>query len=152
MKCDHLDHSGLLLLFITCVIFPLDQCDFNTIVAVGPEVKETLKCCWTIKCVALCSKNNCENTRVKICVTFYAFLLYKHMVLWIVHCTCWFGFVSGQGKGDKYEDKSINLFQYFTSSCYTGFGDDDKVGYTYSQSTNKNNWTNSIRIILTIMK
>lgn len=57
--------------------------------------------------------------------------------LYTVHCTCWFGFVSGQGKGDKYEDKSINLFQYFTSSCYTGFGDDDKVGYTYSQSTKK---------------
>ena len=87
MKCDHLDHSGLLLLFITCgIFFPLDQCDFNIIIAVGPEVKETLQCCWTIKCVALSSKkNHCENTRVKICVMFYAFLLYKHMVLWIVH-------------------------------------------------------------------
>ena len=29
------------------------------------------------------------------------------------------------------------MFQYFTSSCYTGYGDDDKVGYTYSESTKK---------------
>ena len=86
-----------------CDFFPLDQCDFNIIIAVGPEVKETLKCCWTIKCVALSSKkNNCENTRVKICVMFYAFLLYKHMVLWIVHrilyMLIWFCFRTGQGR------------------------------------------------------
>ncbi|XP_076462361.1 dnaJ homolog subfamily C member 21-like [Babylonia areolata] len=36
----------------------------------------------------------------------------------------------GQGKGDKYEDNSLNLFQYFTSSCYSGFGDDEKGFYT----------------------
>ncbi|KAL8572511.1 hypothetical protein ACOMHN_019550 [Nucella lapillus] len=35
----------------------------------------------------------------------------------------------GQGKGDKYEDNSLNLFQYFTSSCYSGFEDDEKGFY-----------------------
>ncbi|PVD23880.1 hypothetical protein C0Q70_17154 [Pomacea canaliculata] len=35
----------------------------------------------------------------------------------------------GQGQGDKYEDNSLNLFQYFTSSCYSGYGDDDKGFY-----------------------
>ena len=46
---------------------------------------------------------------------------------------------SGQGKGDKYEDNSLNLFQYYTSSCYTGFRDDDKVGYLVSSVHSMNN-------------
>ncbi|XP_070194887.1 dnaJ homolog subfamily C member 21-like isoform X2 [Littorina saxatilis] len=36
----------------------------------------------------------------------------------------------GQGKGDKYEDNSLDVFQYFTTSCYSGYGDDDKGFYT----------------------
>lgn len=35
--------------------------------------------------------------------------------------------VSGLGGGDKYDDESLDLFQYFNSTCYSGFGDDDKV-------------------------
>ncbi|XP_052255931.1 dnaJ homolog subfamily C member 21-like isoform X2 [Dreissena polymorpha] len=34
----------------------------------------------------------------------------------------------GLGQGDKYEDNCLNVFQYFNSSCYRGFGD-DKEGF-----------------------
>ncbi|GAB1606298.1 dnaJ homolog subfamily C member 21-like [Argonauta hians] len=34
----------------------------------------------------------------------------------------------GLGKGD-YEDNSLNIFQFFNSSCYSGYGDDDKGFY-----------------------
>ena len=27
-----------------------------------------------------------------------------------------------------YKDDSVDLVQYFTASCYSGFGDDEKVG------------------------
>jgi len=33
----------------------------------------------------------------------------------------------GLGHGDEYEDKSLDVYQYFNSSCYSGFGDDEKV-------------------------
>jgi len=33
------------------------------------------------------------------------------------------------GLGEKLEDEGIDLFQYFTSSCYTGFGDDESGFY-----------------------
>ncbi|ESO87617.1 hypothetical protein LOTGIDRAFT_179278 [Lottia gigantea] len=36
----------------------------------------------------------------------------------------------GLGRGDKYTDDSIDVFQYFTSSCYSGFGDDPKGFYS----------------------
>lgn len=32
------------------------------------------------------------------------------------------------GLSGDYEDDSIDLLQYFTVTCYSGFGDDDKVG------------------------
>ncbi|KAK6179770.1 hypothetical protein SNE40_012055 [Patella caerulea] len=35
----------------------------------------------------------------------------------------------GLGKGDNYTDDSLDVFEYFTSSCYSGFGDDDKGFY-----------------------
>ncbi|XP_055956263.1 dnaJ homolog subfamily C member 21 [Patella vulgata] len=35
----------------------------------------------------------------------------------------------GLGKGDNYTDDSLDVFQYFTSSCYSGYGDDDKGFY-----------------------
>lgn len=35
----------------------------------------------------------------------------------------------GQGQGDQYEDESLNLFQYFTSTCYQGYKDDEKGFY-----------------------
>ena len=57
-------------------------------------------------------------------------------------------FVSGQGKGDKYEDKSLDLFQYFTSSCYTGFGDDDKVGFNDNNNNNNNDNVGSLQMLL----
>lgn len=40
--------------------------------------------------------------------------------------------------GNTYKDESIDLFQYFTSSCYSGFGDDDKGFYSvYKEVFNK---------------
>lgn len=34
---------------------------------------------------------------------------------------------AGMGHGDKYEDSSLDVFQYFNSSCYCGYSDDDQV-------------------------
>jgi len=34
------------------------------------------------------------------------------------------------GLGERLEEEGLNLFQYFTSSCYSGFGDDEKGFYT----------------------
>lgn len=34
------------------------------------------------------------------------------------------------GANNNYEDNSLDVFQYFTSSCYSGFGDDDKGFYS----------------------
>ena len=31
------------------------------------------------------------------------------------------------GGGDKYDDDSLDVFQFFNNSCYKGFGDDDEV-------------------------
>ena len=36
---------------------------------------------------------------------------------------------AGMGHGDKYEDNSLDVFHYFNSSCYKGFGDDEEVQY-----------------------
>lgn len=33
----------------------------------------------------------------------------------------------GMGKGDEYEDKSLDVYAYFNSSCYSGFHDDQGV-------------------------
>ncbi|XP_071117514.1 dnaJ homolog subfamily C member 21-like [Haliotis cracherodii] len=35
----------------------------------------------------------------------------------------------GLGRGDKYEDNSLDVFQYFNSACYKGFGDDAEGFY-----------------------
>lgn len=35
----------------------------------------------------------------------------------------------GMGHGDKYEDSSLDVFQYFNSSCYCGYSDDDQGFY-----------------------
>lgn len=35
--------------------------------------------------------------------------------------------LTGMGHGDKYEDSSLDVFQYFNSSCYCGYSDDDQV-------------------------
>ncbi|XP_041358762.1 dnaJ homolog subfamily C member 21-like [Gigantopelta aegis] len=35
----------------------------------------------------------------------------------------------GLGQGGKYEDNSLNLFQYFTSTCYSGYEDDENGFY-----------------------
>lgn len=40
----------------------------------------------------------------------------------------------GLGKGDDYKDNSIDLYQYFNASCFSGYGDDDEGFYAvYSQ-------------------
>ncbi|XP_052776271.1 dnaJ homolog subfamily C member 21-like [Mya arenaria] len=36
----------------------------------------------------------------------------------------------GLGQGDKYEDNCLNVFIYFNSSCYKGFGDDKEGFYS----------------------
>ncbi|KAL3841985.1 hypothetical protein ACJMK2_020061 [Sinanodonta woodiana] len=36
----------------------------------------------------------------------------------------------GLGRGDKYEDDGVDVFQYYTSSCYSGYGDDENGFYT----------------------
>lgn len=36
--------------------------------------------------------------------------------------------MGGLGHGDKYEDNCLDVFQYFNSACYSGFGD-DKEGF-----------------------
>lgn len=35
-----------------------------------------------------------------------------------------------KGSGSEYEDNALCVFQYFTASCYSGFGDDAKGFYT----------------------
>ncbi|KAJ8306389.1 hypothetical protein KUTeg_016934 [Tegillarca granosa] len=35
----------------------------------------------------------------------------------------------GMGRGGDYQDDSIDVFQYFNSSCYTGYGDDENGFY-----------------------
>ncbi|CAG5130248.1 unnamed protein product [Candidula unifasciata] len=35
----------------------------------------------------------------------------------------------GLGKGDKYDDNSVDIFPYFNSSCYSGYGDDENGFY-----------------------
>lgn len=35
-----------------------------------------------------------------------------------------------KGSGSEYEDNALCVFQYFTASCYSGFGDDSKGFYT----------------------
>lgn len=34
------------------------------------------------------------------------------------------------GSGSDYEDNSLNVYQYFTATCYSGFADDDEGFYT----------------------
>lgn len=36
----------------------------------------------------------------------------------------------GLGRGSDYEDQCLNVFQYFNTSCYTGFKDDENGFYT----------------------
>ena len=47
---------------------------------------------------------------------------------------------SGLGHGDTYDDKSLNVYEYFNTSCYSGYGDDENVSrhcYTLSLFTLK---------------
>uniref|UniRef100_A0A0B7ABF2 DnaJ homolog subfamily C member 21 n=1 Tax=Arion vulgaris TaxID=1028688 RepID=A0A0B7ABF2_9EUPU len=36
----------------------------------------------------------------------------------------------GLGKGDNYDDNSLDVFQYFSSSCYSGYDNDENGFYT----------------------
>ena len=31
------------------------------------------------------------------------------------------------GQGDKYEDNCLDVYHYFNTSCFSGYGDDEKV-------------------------
>ena len=33
----------------------------------------------------------------------------------------------GLGHGDGYKDDSLDVYQYFNTGCYSGYGDDEKV-------------------------
>lgn len=33
------------------------------------------------------------------------------------------------GRGDEYQDNSIDIYAYFNTSCYSGYYDDDQVSY-----------------------
>ena len=35
--------------------------------------------------------------------------------------------VVGLGHGDNYKDTSLDVYQYFNTSCYSGFGSNEKV-------------------------
>lgn len=37
----------------------------------------------------------------------------------------------GQGHGDNYQDTSLDVYQFFNTSCYSGYGDDDKVSFMF---------------------
>lgn len=32
-------------------------------------------------------------------------------------------------KGAEYQENSVNIFEYFTSACYSGFNDDDDESF-----------------------
>ncbi len=36
-------------------------------------------------------------------------------------------YIPGLGHGDNYEDDSVDVYQYFNTSCFTGYGDDENV-------------------------
>lgn len=40
----------------------------------------------------------------------------------------WLDMITGMGKGEDYQDDSIDVYAYFNSACYTGFHDGDDVG------------------------
>ena len=39
------------------------------------------------------------------------------------------------GRGEQLQEEGIDLFQYFSSSCYTGWGDDENGFYGVSVAT-----------------
>ena len=34
---------------------------------------------------------------------------------------------TGLGLGSDYQDDSLNVYQYFNTACFTGYGDDENV-------------------------
>lgn len=42
----------------------------------------------------------------------------------------------GLGRGDDYEDNSLDLYKFFNASCFTGYGDDDCVSQLFCASLN----------------
>lgn len=34
-----------------------------------------------------------------------------------------------EAKGSEYQDNAVNIFEYFTSACYSGFGEDEQSFY-----------------------
>ena len=70
-----------------------------------------------------CDTNACDlvlflNYFVTCCGTFKVKTKGAHMC---------FPFPLGLGRGDNYQDNSLDVFQYFTSSCYNQFNDEEKV-------------------------
>ena len=41
----------------------------------------------------------------------------------------------GHGRGEDYEDDSLDVFQYFTASCYSGYNDGEKVSYMMNEDS-----------------
>ncbi len=48
--------------------------------------------------------------------------IYEHNFMIVLLCCN-----VGLGRGGDYQDDSLDVYQYFNSSCYSGFGDDEKV-------------------------
>ena len=40
-----------------------------------------------------------------------------------------YSYSSGLGHGDEFKDDSLDVYQYFNSSCYSGFDDSEEVRY-----------------------
>ncbi len=38
-----------------------------------------------------------------------------------------FNVFPGYGQGGDYEDKALNVYQYFNTSCFSGYNDDEMV-------------------------
>uniref|UniRef100_A0A914X7T1 DnaJ homolog subfamily C member 21 n=1 Tax=Plectus sambesii TaxID=2011161 RepID=A0A914X7T1_9BILA len=68
------------------------------------------------------------------CTKYFALIQQAYDVLSDNHERAWYDRhredILRGGLGEHYKDDSLNLFPYFTSTCYSGFGDDDKGFYT----------------------
>ena len=37
----------------------------------------------------------------------------------------------GQGHGDNFKDEGVDVYEYFNTCCYSGYGDDEEVLYLF---------------------
>jgi hypothetical protein len=53
--------------------------------------------------------------------------LYEFLFSDLLHCLA---------KGAEYQENAVNLFEYFTSACYSGYGDDKQSFYSVYRYVN----------------